>query len=188
MFEILALVTLILAARKGTPRRRRRYIRGNVDEQLALSTLGGKVVISQIFDSVVNERTLVSSIVANWSLRSFTPATDDGPIMVGVAHSDYSSAEIEAWIENTGGWDEGNKVQQEVAQRKIRIVGTFPGFVTAETQSSVLNDGKAIKTKLNWVILQAQTLQVWAYNLGSSALATTSPIVSCEGHANLWPL
>ncbi len=162
-----------------------KYIRGNIDEFLALVTLGGKTVVADPFDDAVNERTLISSIVATYSLRNFTPATDDGPIMIGVAHSDYSAAEIEEYIENTGSWDEGNKVSQEIASRLVRILGTFE-TPTGVDDARTLADGKKMKTKLNWILNQGQTLDFFAYNLGSSAL-TTGAIVSAQGHANLWP-
>lgn len=189
MLEILVLAIAFLVMAKGKPRARRRmgrYIRGNVDEQLNLSTLASKTLISAAFDETVNERTLVSSIVASWSLQAFTPATGDGPVLVGVAHGDYSSAEIEAFLETTGSWNEGDLVAQEVGKRRIRRVGVL-GATTGPLTPSSLNDGKPIKTKLNWILLQGQTLQVWAYNMGSSALETTNPVVDVQGHANLWP-
>ncbi len=106
--------------------------------------------------------------------------------MVGIAHSDYSDAEIQAVIDQTLSWNEGDKVGQEVAKRLVRRIGQFgqPGDSLAPV---VLNDGKEIKTKLNWILLQGQTLKLWAYNLGTGAVATTTPIVTAQGHANLWP-
>ncbi len=165
-----------------------RYIRGTVDENLALGTLGAQALVKLDFDETVNERTLVSSIIATYAMQDFTLAAGDGPILVGVAHSDYSAAEIEAVIESTGSWNEGDKVAQEVAKRLVRKIGIFPSVGGAGASApAVLNDGKPIRTKLNWILLQGQTLTLWAYNLGTSPLATTDPQVSVQGHANLWP-
>ncbi len=169
------------------PKRRfRRYIRGAVDDKVALPTLGAGTLVGAALGSVVNERTLVSSIDATWALNEFTDATDVGPIVVGIAHGDYSDAEIEEWIESTGSWNEGDLVSQEIGKRKIRQVGTFeqPASVT---QGKVLNDGKPIKTKLNWILLQGVTLKMWAYNSGEGAVATTIPDVRIQGHVNLFP-
>ncbi len=163
-----------------------KYIRGNVDDEVVLTTLGAKSANKADMGSSVNERTLVSSIVAMYTMSAFTKSTGDGPIMVGIAHSDYTVAEIEQWIESTGSWNEGDQVSQEIGKRKIRQVGIFENPVD-EAASVRLNDGKAVKTKLNWILLQGQTLAVWGYNLGSSPLATTAPIVAIQGHANLWP-
>jgi len=166
----------------------RRFLKGNVDEELNLGTLAAKALVGAVFDETVNERTRVSSIVATYTMQEFTPATGDGPILCGIAHSDYSDAEIEEVIENTGSWNEGDLVQQEVAKRMVRQIGVFggPGEVSSAL-AMTLNDGDPISTKLNWILLQGQTLKVWAYNLGTSALATTVPILRVQGHCNLWP-
>jgi hypothetical protein len=111
-------------ARKAK-KRYRRYIRGNVNEVLPLLTLGPTAVVSTPNGDVVDEKSWISSLVARWSMQGFTPTVDDGPIMVGVAHSDYTNAEIEAWIELTTGWAEGDLVSREIAKRKIRKVGVF---------------------------------------------------------------
>jgi len=187
-YIILGIIMMILMARKGHGKRRSmgRYIRGNVDESLVLTTLAARTLAAIAFDETVNERTLVSSLVASWSLDDLTAGAGIGPILVGVAHSDYSTAEIEEFIENTGSWDEGDLVQQEVGKRKIRTVGTFESAISG-VAAAVLNDGKPIKTRLNWILLQGQTLKVWAYNLGTAAVATTVPEVSVQGHANLFP-
>ena len=191
MLEATLLIMVAAAAMaKARPKRRRRmgrYIRGNVDENLALGTLAAGSLISAIFDETVNGRTFISSLVASWSLSNMTPGDNDGPIVVGVAHSDYNDAEIEAFIENTGSWNEGDMVQsREVGKRLIRKIGQFP-VPASSTVGVVLNDGKPIKTKLNWILNQGQTLRYWAYNPGSSALATTDPDVRLQGHVNLWP-
>ena len=173
-------------ARKPRRRRMGRYLRGSVDESIALGTLAAKTLIGANFDETVNERTLVSSVVATWTMTGFTQGSGDGPIMVGIAHSDYTDGEIEEYIENLGSWDEGSKVEQEVSKRQIRRVGVFENPATA-SDAAVLNDGKPIKKKLNWILNQGQTIKHWCYNMGTSALATTSPEVSTQGHVNLFP-
>ncbi len=189
MLEILVvLIALAMMAKHGgKPRRKfRAYLRGNVDEVLALSTLASLTLISAVFDEVVEEQCWVSSVRGTWAMQRFTAQTDDGPIMVGLAHSDYTDAEIEAFIENTGSWSRGDLVAQEVGKRKIRVVGIFQTPALA-AEASVLNDGKPITTKCGWMLTTGQTLRFWAYNLGTSALATTDPRLELQGHANLWP-
>ena len=163
------------------------YIRGNVDEQLSLGTLAAKVMISANFDEVMVEKGRITSLVASWSLSNFTVALGDGPILVGVAHGDYTDAEKEAFIEATGFWDKGDKIAQEVGRRLIRVVGTFRQEVNDVGQGSVvLNDGKPIKTRLNWPLITGSTLNIWAYNLGTSALASTNPVLSVQGKVNIF--
>ncbi len=164
-----------------------RYIRGNVDEEVALTTLASKDVVGAIFDEVVNERTLVSSLVAAWALNNFTPGANIGPFAFGVAHSDYTDAEIEEYLEQTGQWDEGNLQSQEVSKRKIRRIGVIGGDIDDAADIGQFNDGRPKKTKLNWILLQGQSLRLWAYNMGSANVATTAPSLVCNGHVNLWP-
>ncbi len=168
------------------PKKFRKYLRGNVDEELTIAALGSRALTAVAFDETVDERTFVSSLVASYSMDEFTLGANIGPIMVGIAHGDYTAAEIEAFIENTGSWSEGDLVSQEVAKRKIKIVGIFDDD-SVSLGAVTLNEGKPIKTKLNWVLTQGQTIDLWAYNLGAAAVATTTPSVHCEGHANLWP-
>ncbi len=162
------------------------YMKGNVDEELALGTLAATTAIENDFDDAVTERTLISSLVAIWSLSEATKGSGIGPIMVGVAHKDYGIVEIEEWIETTASWDTGSlKTKREIATRWIRRVGVFEMPASA-TESVTLNDGKPIKTKLNWMLQTDETLVIWAYNMGAVAFATTSPVVRLQGHANLW--
>lgn len=189
MFEILALLAFLPALAKHRKRRRRfrPYIRGNVDETIALGTLASRTVVAQVFDETVDEKTFVSSIVATYSISDITPLENAGPIVVGLAHGDYTSTEIEEWIEQTASWTIGNlQARREVGKRWIRQIGIFQTPGTTVT-TFVLNDGKPIKTKLGWTLGTGQTIDLWAYNLGSVALATTSPDIHCQGHINLWP-
>jgi len=172
-------------AKHPKSRRRRRYLKGNIDENLGLGTLASGTLISDTWDETVNERSLVSSVVASWSVDLLT--SPQGPILFGVAHSDYTDAEIEEVIENAGSWNEGDLVSQEKAKRKIRIIGQFVSEELAGTTDVRFNEGKPVKTKLNWILNQGQTLKMWAYNRSDTALATTAPVVRCSGHANIWP-
>ncbi len=171
---------------KHKRRKFRRYIKGNVDDQLSIGTLAGRTLARAGGDEQVSERMFASSLVASWVLSEVSPAANVGPLVVGVAHSDYSAAEIEQVIENTGSWDEGDLVQQEIAKRKIRIVGTFP-VSGSGADWETLNEGRPIKTKLNWIFTTGDGLAYWAYNLGSAAFATTVPEMDIQGHINLWP-
>ncbi len=173
-----------MAKHKG--RKYRRYLRGNIDLSVDLGTLAANTLISGDVPGSVNERTLISSVVATHTLSAVTPATDRGPCMIGVAHSDYTDAEIEAWVVNDGSWNEGNKVSQEIAKRKIRRIGIL-GLPNDPADTFELNDGKPVKTKLNWILLQGQTIKFWVRNEGSVAFATTDPDYDINGHANLWP-
>ncbi len=165
-----------------------KYIRGNVDEALPLGTLSGKAVVAIVFDEVMVEGGRITSVVGSYAMEGFTPTAGDGPIRVGLAHSDYTAAEIEEFIENAGSWDPGNKISQEINSRRIREVGVFSSEgqgVAAVGGPVTLNDGKPIKTKLNWYLTTGDTLDLWAYNSGGGNL-TTGAEVHLSGHANIF--
>ncbi len=177
----------LMAKHSKRRRRFRPYLKGIIDENIGLSTLAGDTVISALVTDSLDEKAWLSSVKATWSLADLTLADNTGPIVVGVAHSDYNSAEIEAWIENANSWTLGDKVAQEVAKRKIRQVGTFAQQVSGSGATIVLADGRMITTKCGWQLTTGDTVRIWAYNSGTAALATTSPEVKVNGHANLWP-
>ncbi len=191
MLEAIILMIIVIMMAKRKPSRRGRsmanYVRGAVDEELDLGTLAARTLISTPFDEVARERLKVTSVIATYSLSDVTVATGDGPVLIGLAHSDYSDPEIEAYIENSGSWDQGDLTQQEVSRRKIRRIGVFESKDLA-AEVAVLNDGKPIKTKLNWIMKTGQTVDLWAYNMGSSAFATTNPTLRAAGHANIFIL
>ncbi len=160
--------------------RKSRIIKGNVDETLNLLTLASSTLVAATFDETPDEEVFALSIECTWDLAVHT--VDEGPIVVGIAHGDYSDAEIEQVIESTGSWSRGDLVAQEVARRKVRIVGVFNGDSTEES----LNDGKPIKTTLKFNLITGATLKVFAYNRDASSL-TTGSLVMINGHVWLSP-
>ncbi len=183
-----ALVATLMARR----RRRRRtnfasYMSGAIDFEMALGTLNGNTSILQNATSqAVVDTTRISSIRCVYSLSNWTPSAGKGPIVIGVSHSDYAQSEVDAWIETAASWDQGDLVNtREVRQRLIRQIGVFDNPVAA-TDSTRLNFGRAITTKLNWKLAEGDFLNFWAYNSGAGNIATTDPKININGKANLW--
>ncbi len=191
MVEIFLLLAILIgmAKRKGSRRRRMTgYMKGMIEENLSLGTLASGVLVSDTWDEAVVERTLISSIKVTWSLDNLTPS--QGPFRFGVAHSDYTDAEIQEVIDNAGAWDPGNKISQEISKRLVRTIGVFAsetvGSSTLNIQDLVLNDGKPVTTKLNWMLQTGDTLKMWVHNRGADAVSVTVPVLKADGHANLW--
>lgn len=162
-----------------------RYIKGNINETLALSTLAASALISDNFDETVNEKTFVSSIVISVSWDEVTNDST-GPIVFGVAHSDYEDAEVEVVIENLGSWDTGNLISQEISKRKVRKIGQLVADQSADAAVGDYrwNNGKPLKIKLGWMLQTGDTLQLWGYNIGATLVGASN--IRIEGHANLW--
>ncbi len=189
MIEIILMLILLVGAakRKGSGRKRSMgaYLKGSIDESIDLGTLAANTLVAGDNSQVTTERTLVSSIKCTWAIDGMVAG--QGPIVFGVAHSDYTDAEIEAVIENTGSWNAGDKVQsREIAKRLVRQIGIIVGVANSGTVDSRWNQGRPMKTKLNWVLNTGQTIQYWAYNASDAALSTAVPDLLVNGHANLW--
>ncbi len=161
------------------------YVKGNIDIEENLGTLGPLALQALPVGDVVTEMARCTSIECSYALSDFTPTQNVGPLIVGVAHGDYSAAEIEEWVELATGWDVGDLVSREVSSRLIRRIGIMEDVSDAEGVA-VLNDGKPIKTRLNWQIQTGKTLDFWVYNSGSVAIVTTTPDMTIKGHANLF--
>jgi len=168
--------------------KRRRYLRGNIDHKLSMTTLGGGEVASSVLADTVVDSAWISSVRANWTINNLTRTANVGPFMCGIAHQDYTSTEIEEWIENLQSWDEGDMIAQEVAKRKIRIVGVFD-FAPSDLvkEHATIGTGRPVVTKAKWVISPNETVRIWVYNMGANSVATTVPELRVQGHANLWP-
>ncbi len=174
--------------RGGGARRRRKYLKGMITESFNVGLLAAETVGANTVTDAVEDSTWVSSVKATWTLTDVTKATDTGPLTCGVAHSDYSAAEIEEWLENAGSWKQGGMIQQEIAKRRIRLVGTFQSAgAGAPAGISALNEGRPITTKCGWLLTEGQNMKFWWYNNGSVAYVTTGPEITINGHANLWP-
>ncbi len=139
---------------------------------LALLTVASVTLVkADLLASGDNEFRLLS-IKGLWALRDLTAG--EGPIMIGVAHSDYSITEIEEYLENETQLTRGDMVAtREIAKRLVRRVGVFAG----DTSSESLNDGKPLKVRLNWAMAEGTTLTLWAYNLGGAPLTTGAEAV-----------
>ncbi len=159
-------------AKHGSRRRGYRYL--PINKGFDLLTTAPGVVIASNMDTTMDEDTFAISSEQTWNLEAHTAG--EGPIVVGLAHSDYTAAEIEEALEAVASWDAGDRIAQERRRRKVRQVGIFNGQATTE----VLNDGRPVKTKLGFVINSGETLKVWAWSKDSSNL-TTGTILGTQG-------
>ncbi len=178
---------LTIGATKGQRRANfSKYIDGAIDDRVTAPTLAPNTLVGLNVTKVTVDTCRISSILAVWSLLNFT-AIANASIIVGVAHSDYTDAEVEGWLESAGSWDRGNTTAREVRSRMCRIVGSFRlGGGHNVSNVVVLNGGRPIKTKLNWLLTEGQTIKLWIFNGGAAAYATTVPVLEVQGKANLW--
>lgn len=180
MYEIycMALLFVVLAHRRR--RKRVRLIKGQIDESVALSTLAAETGILAPTDTVDDTSYLISTEMV-FSIREHTAG--QGPLVLYWAHSDYTLAEIEEFIELQTGWGQADEVSKEISRRKVKLIGQFSGSGTEE----ILNDGRLLKTKVGFVVSESQGLNLVVYN-GSGSTLTSGTIVEFKGHCWIKPM
>lgn len=150
------------------------------ENTLSLGTLGADTLLgAPLTTGSVNlgENYFIYSVDIIMALRGATPT--EGPIWVGIAHADYSDAQIEAWLETSGGFSPKNLQEREVQKRLVRKIGAFEMAQATED----INDGLPIRVKLNWMLPEGQPgLKIWVFNTDTSAL-TTGAILA---HTSTW--
>ncbi len=177
MIEIVLLLASFVLMAKRNPKRKRAFnLRAvRASPSLALGTLASVTAIAGPVYGNADGAYRIMSLSGTWSTENHTAG--EGPIVVGFAHGDYTVTEIKEFIESGASISIGNKIANEQANRLIRRVGTFSGLLTEET----LNDGKVIKTRLNWAIPIGTNLNMFAYFDGSDANLTTGTFVRFNG-------
>ncbi len=136
------------------------------DSNLALSTLANQTVLTSSLTGVSANPYRCMSVKTTWNLKNLT--SGQGPLIFGYVHSDYTVAEIKEALEVGGSIDIGSKVEQEQADRLVRIVGTFDGLLTEEK----FNEGRPMKTRLNWAIGIGDSVAQFVYNDAGLTLTT----------------
>ncbi len=139
-----------------------------------LGTLAADDVVSSAISQVLTEERRILSMETTVSLQDLT--SGDGPVVVGIAHSDYDNAEIEECLESFAAWDEGDLVAQEQSKRLVRTIG-----IVSELEPT-LNEGRPVKIRLNWRIASGDSFRLWIMNRGGAP--TTGALVKFDGHFN----
>ncbi len=172
MLELAILLCLLMAHRKGGYPSKGRYSLRPVRfaAAVALLTTGNNVVVGNGLTGAADGPYRMITVIGTWALRGLTAG--EGPITVGYAHSNYTVTEIKESIESGTAISIGLKVEQERANRLVRIVGTFPGNDTEEA----LNHGEPIKTRLNWAIPVGVEVDIFAYNDSGGTLTTGAQV------------
>ncbi len=167
---------------KKSNRRRYNLRKVTVNSKSAAGALAtGAVASNQVINAAVNSYRLIS-VDASYSWTDIVAAVDDGCVF-GLAHGDYSAAEIEECLESFASIDPGLKIEQERSRRLVRSIGTIQGSHDSANSGAAFNDGRRVKTRLNWLITPGQQLQLWIRN-ASGVVWTTGSSVSIAG--DLW--
>ncbi len=170
-------------AKHGRARRKRAFNlrRVRIAAGVVVGSLTAGDVISQTLTNVATDPMRIMSADLLYQLTDLGAVSDDG-YEFGLAHSDYSATEIEECLEAAGSIDQGNKLDAEHANRLVRSIGVI--FTSAIVGAGgTFNDGKPVKTKLNWRLSSGDTLVGWVRN-STGTVYTTGSVLTVLG--NLW--
>ncbi len=158
------------------PSRKRGLTAIPFSESKALSTLADDTVISgNLLSGNLTEDFFCTSIVGTVSLEAHTAG--EGPIEMGIAHNDYTVAEI---LENLKAEILGtaDKILLEQSRRLVRRGGMFTGQATSE----VLNQGMPIKIIVKRLFESGKTINLWARNMDTAGgPLTTGTLLNFHG-------
>ncbi len=163
-------------ARRGHGRRRRRSFnlrRVRVAAENAIGALATLDVVGGNLTGTSTDPYRIMSVSFTYGLSDLGATSDDGQEF-GLAHSDYSDAEIEECLEAVN-INVGDKIAQERANRLVRTIGQFVGAPGTGAGLN-WNDGKRVKTRLNWGMTIGDVLRVWVRNASGTVYTTGATI------------
>ncbi len=170
---------VVMARRK--PRRKFPFKIVPIQSSSAIGALASLDVVSAVVGTAASDTYRLKSLKASYSVADLGASIDDA-FQFGIAHSDYTAAEIEECLEAAGAIDFGDKIAQEQANRLVRRIGTITNMGTGVAGTGLpFNDGKPVSTKLNWLMAIGDQLQIWVRN-GSGVVYTTGALLTLSGH------
>ncbi len=168
---------------KRRPKRRFNLRRVRIQSSLSIGALASADLISGNVTNNTSDRLTFVSLDASFGIGDHAAVADDG-YAFGLAHSDYSAAEIEECLESGGAMAIGNKVERERANRLVREIGMINASSGGTVSGGLeYNEGKPVKVKLNWRMGAGEALQLWVRN-NSGTIYTTGSTLQISG--KLW--
>ncbi len=139
-----------------------------------IGALATEAVVSNAVTDAGTDPYRITSVKAAFSWND-KALIDDG-CEFGYAHSDYTAAEVEECLEASASIDRGNLIAREQANRLVRQVGTIGGASVTAAGGVGFNDGRPVKTKLNWKMSTGDTLNLWIRNASGNVWTTGSEL------------
>ncbi len=164
-------------------RRRFNMRQVRINSGLAIGALASADVIAGAITNAPTDPMRFISVDLAYGITDLAAVIDDA-FAFGLAHGDYTAAEIEECLESGASMDLGNKVEQEQANRLVREIGLITKAAAAASGGGLpFNEGKPVHTKLNWLMSIGDQLQLWVRN-NSGVVYTTGSTLAVSG--KLW--
>lgn len=133
----------------------------------AIAALAAGALVSDELALLTDDATVVKV-----ALRGrFTAGAAEGPLLLGVANSDLSDAEIEAYLELDGPTSPqalGSASEIEVRGKAVKVIGVVPVPASGPMAAGVYSID--FEQSLTLSIRSGRAVKVWAYNLGANAV------------------
>ncbi len=173
-----------MAYKKRTYRKRKFNLRRvRMSASGIIGALAALDVVKAAVTAVAADTYRIVSVDCAYSITDLGALADDG-FAFGLAHSGYTAAQIEECLESQTSIDLGDKIAQERANRLVREVGMISGSQGAVVGGGLpFNNGRRVKTRLNWKISIGDTLDIWVRN-SSGVIYTTGASITMNG--DLW--
>jgi len=142
------------------------------EQEIALSTLAGNTLIAADVADLLTDRDAYI-ISGDIMVGLVNNVAGEGPLEVGLANNGYTTAEVEEWIENTGGMTSADLSQQEVRRRLIRSIGMLSGVGATES----LFDGAPRRVRIRFKLTAGAAISVWCYNHENAAKSGSAIVV-----------
>ncbi len=168
-----------MAKKRSVRRRNPRFQAVKVHALIDIGALATGVALKGALWDLAQDCRVISADLT-WTI--FGMDLLDGPVDVGLAHGDYTVAEIAEAMDASPNSD-SDKIAIEKSNRQTRLAGTFQQPVNTGA-GQVLNNGRKIRTKMGWYFSKDIDLVLFAINRGSPAL-TVDTTVSVSGMAYL---
>ncbi len=157
---------------KHCRRRGRGFVAMPVAGSVLPSTLtSGTVIKSPLIENLAEDFFAISADLT-WTIRDGT--VNEGPLQIGLAHGDYTVAEIKEWLDVDLS-NPANLIAREQGGRKCRRTGFFQQGLGAAGE--VLNDGKMIRTRLKFLMNDGVSLDFWVHNQSGASLSGGATVI-----------
>ncbi len=164
-------------ARHGKRRSYRRKFnlrKVRIATSITVGALAAKDVTATSLTGTSSSTYRLVSVDFFYGLSDLGAVADDGQEF-GLAHSDYTAAEIEECLEAGTSIDAGDKIANEKANRLVRSVGVMVGAPGTGAGLN-FNNGNNTKTRLNWLMTIGDSLQLWIRNSSATVYTTGATI------------
>ncbi len=163
-----------MAKHRSRRRRNSNFFAYPLNTTHPLGTLAAGVITSAAMTAFGTTRVRVISADLTWAIAGST--AQEGPLRVGLTSSNLSNTEIGEALD-AAPTSKADIIAIERSKRPVRSVGQYEIQSTTE----VLNDGKPIRTKLQFGLDEGIELNLWVRNVSGIANLTTGAAVIVSG-------